>query len=108
MRRLRYLFLFVFGLSVVISAQKPAAGARFVVDPSWPKEMPKNWIFGSITGVFVDAKDHIWVTHLPETLTEEELGQEQKPPIATCCKTAPTVIEFDAQGNVVQAWGAPP
>ena len=49
------------------------AGPRFQVDPSWPQEMPNNWILGAITGVFVDAKDHVWVTHLPETLTEEEL-----------------------------------
>jgi hypothetical protein len=27
---------------------------------------------GAVTGVFVDAKQHVWVTHLPETLTEEE------------------------------------
>ena len=44
----------------------------FKVDPSWPLEMPNKWILGSVTGVFVDAKHHVWVTHLPETLTEEE------------------------------------
>jgi DNA-binding beta-propeller fold protein YncE len=69
--------------------------------------MPNNWILGAVTGVFVDAKDHIWVTHLPETLTDEELSAVQKPPIGTCCAPAPTVIEFDAAGNVVQGWGEP-
>ena len=38
---------------------------RFEVDPSWPKEMPNKWIMGSVTSVFVDASDHVWVTHQP-------------------------------------------
>ena len=91
-----------------VAAQKPPAAGpapRFQVDPSWPKELPNNWILGSVTGVYVDAKDHIWVTHLPETLTEEETAAVQKPPIATCCAPAPVVIEFDQQGTVVQGWG---
>ena len=69
---------------------KPAAGVpAFRVDPSWPQEMPKQWIMGAVTGVFVDAKGHVWVTHLPETLTEEELYAEQKPPMGTCCSVPP-------------------
>jgi DNA-binding beta-propeller fold protein YncE len=79
----------------------------FRVEPAWPKEMPNQWIFGAITGVFVDARDHVWVTHLPETLTEEELGLVQKPPFGTCCAPAPSVVEFDAAGAVVQGWGTP-
>jgi len=105
MMRSRYMYLcaIVLGVGAVTSA----AGPTFTVDPSWPLEMPNNWILGAVTGVFVDAKDHIWVTHLPETLTEEETAAVQKPPIATCCAPAPAVIEFDAQGKVVQAWGEP-
>jgi DNA-binding beta-propeller fold protein YncE len=77
------------------------------VDPTWPRELPNNWILGAVTGVFVDARDHVWVTHLPETLTEEETSAVQKPPIATCCAPAPAVIELDAKGAVVQGWGDP-
>ncbi len=55
--------------------------------------------------MFVDAKEHVWITHLPETLTEEELYEEQTPPMGTCCKAAPTVIELDQTGKVVQGWG---
>ena len=77
----------------------------FTVDPSWPLEMPKQWILGAVTGVFVDATQHVWVTHLPETLTEEETAVTQKPPIGTCCVAAPPVLEFDAQGKLVQGWG---
>jgi sugar lactone lactonase YvrE len=110
---------------------KPAA-PTFKVDPTWPQEMPNHWIMGAVTGVFVDAKQHVWVTHLPETLTEEELYEEpwnvvtppapaggrggagaaapaaprEKPvQIGTCCKAAPPVLEFDQQGKLVQGWG---
>ena len=79
----------------------------FQVDPSWPREMPNSWILGAVTAVFVDAKDHVWVTHLPETLTPEETALVQDPPIGTCCAPAPVVIEFDPEGNVVQGWGDP-
>jgi sugar lactone lactonase YvrE len=100
--------------SLTAFAQK---APTFKVDPSWPQEMPNHWIMGAVTGVFVDAKQHIWVTHLPETLTEEELYEEPwnvagldpakpKPTqIATCCKAAPPVLEFDQQGKLVQGWG---
>jgi DNA-binding beta-propeller fold protein YncE len=83
------------------------ATPTFQVDPTWPKEMPNQWIMGSVTAVFVDAQDHVWVTHLPETLTPEETSAVQDPPIGTCCVPAPVVIEFDPDGNVVQGWGDP-
>ncbi len=85
----------------------PAVVPTFEVDPAWPNEMPDLWIMGSVTGVFVDAQDHVWVTHLPETLTPEETSAVQDPPIGTCCAPAPVVIEFDSDGNVVQGWGDP-
>ncbi len=91
----------------------PAAGAtgaagaapHFQVDPSWPLELPNNGILGAVTGVFVDSQDHVWVTHLPETLTEEETSAILTPPIGTCCAPAPTVLEFDQDGKLVQGWG---
>jgi DNA-binding beta-propeller fold protein YncE len=101
------------------------AAPTFKVDPTWPQEMPNHWIMGAVTGVFVDAKQHVWVTHLPETLTEEELYEEpwnvvtppargsapaaapkEKPvKIGTCCKAAPPVLEFDHDGKLIQGWG---
>jgi len=111
----KYLALFVSALLLIAIAgarpeaeqAKPAAAAApvFKVDPSWPQDMPNHWIMGAVTGVFVDARNHVWVTHLPETLTEEELYEEQKPPMGTCCKPAPPVLEFDPQGKLVQGWG---
>ncbi len=79
----------------------------FRVDPTWPPELPNDWILGSITSVFVDRNDHVWITHLPETLTPEEAAAVQDPPIATCCVPAPTVFELDPTGELVQAWEDP-
>ena len=100
------------GSDAADAGDAPAAAATggvptFQVDPSWPREMPNKWIMGAVTAVFVDSQDHVWVTHLVETLTPEETSVVQDPPIGTCCVPAPTVIEFDAQGDVVQAWGDP-
>ena len=70
---------------VVDARQKPAAAGNpptFTVDATWPQEFPNHWIMGSVTGVYVDSRDHVWITHLPETLTEEELYEEQQPPPA--------------------------
>ena len=78
---------------------------HFQVDPLWPQELPNDWILGSVTGVFVDNRDHVWITHLPETLTPEETGAVQEPPIGMCCAPAPVVLELDPEGRLVGAWG---
>ena len=103
-----FLVVLAAGARPVAEQAKPAGVPVFKVDPAWPLEMPNHWIMGAVTGVFVDAKNHVWVTHLPETLTEEELYEEQKPPMGTCCKPAPPVLEFDQQGKLVQGWGQGP
>ena len=71
----------------------------FQPDPSWPKPLPHNWILGQVASVTVDSRDHVWILHRPNTVPPGEItGQKQ---------VAPPVVEFDAQGNVVQAWGGP-
>jgi hypothetical protein len=78
---------------------------KFEPDPYWPKVLPNNWIFGQVSGLYVDAHDHIWVIHRPGTLDEyDKYGESKK---ADCCIAAPPVLEFDMAGNVVQAWGGP-
>ncbi|MCK5652270.1 MAG: hypothetical protein KAJ42_12875, partial [Gemmatimonadetes bacterium] len=84
-----------------------AGAPTFQVDPFWPKPLPNNWILGQVAGVAVDSRDHVWIVHRPGSLTPEEAGAVQVPPISECCVPAPSVIEFDAEGNVVQAWGGP-
>ena len=125
------LFLLTAARPMAEQAKPAAAAPTFKVDPTWPQDMPNHWIMGAVTGVFVDTKQHIWVAHLPEVLTEEELYEEpwnvvtpppapaggrggaaapaapkEKPvQIGTCCRAAPPILEFDQQGKLVQGWG---
>ena len=79
---------------------------RFEVDPLWPKPLPNHWLLGSTIGVWVDERDHVWIIHRSSaTLDENEKGVELK--TAECCAGAPPVLEFDAEGNLVQSWGGP-
>ena len=89
--------------SVAHAAEPP----RFAVDANWPKPLPNNWILGQVAGVAVDAQDHVWVLHRPTSLTPDERGAALTPPRSKCCKPAPPVLEFDAAGNLLQAWGGP-
>jgi DNA-binding beta-propeller fold protein YncE len=94
------------------AAQNPAAGVpRFEVDPYWPKmdgNWKRDWILGSIGGVTVDpTNDHVWVVQRPSTLDKSENFAGQNPPVADCCAPAPPVLEFDPEGNLVQARGGP-
>jgi hypothetical protein len=101
------------GLGVAVigtaTAQRRADGLtpRFAVDPAWPKPLPHNWRMGQAPGVAVDRRDHIWVIQRPRTLTTDERGAALNPPRSLCCAPAPPVLEFDAQGNLLQAWGGP-
>jgi DNA-binding beta-propeller fold protein YncE len=66
------------------------AAPRFEVDPTWPKLLPGRWLMGQAAGVAVDRHDHIWVIQRPERGAP-----------------APPVMEFDAEGTLIQAWGGP-
>ena len=77
---------------------------RFQVDPTWPKQLPNNWILGQIGGIAVDSHDHIWVYQRPRTLTDDERGAALNPPVSKCCLPAPPIMEFDQDGNLLQAW----
>lgn len=38
----------------------------FVFDPTWPRmPRPNNWTLGNVSGVSVDARDHIWILQRP-------------------------------------------
>ena len=81
--------------------------SAFQFDATWPKPLPDNWTLGNVVGVAVDARDHIWVVHRPGSLTPQERGADETPPLAECCRPAPPVIEFNQNGDIVQAWGGP-
>ena len=80
------------------------------VDPLWPKPLPNHWLFGSITGVAVDAQNHIWVVHrgADSLNARTEMSAATNPPTADeCCHPAPAVLEFDEAGALVSHWGGP-
>ena len=75
---------------------------RFEVDPFWARELPNDWILGQVSGVAVDAQDHVWIVHRPRTLDARQRGEE-----GMCCVPAPPVIEFAPDGTVLRSWGGP-
>ena len=80
---------------------------KFEVDPTFPKPLPNGWLIGMTIGIAVDAQDHIWIVHRPDTLSALEAAADENPPTAKCCKRAPPVLEFDQQGNLLRSWGGP-
>jgi hypothetical protein len=84
-------------------AQSPA----FKIDPFWPKPLPNNWILGQVGGMSVDAQDNIWVFQRPRSLTDDEKGAALDPPHSKCCVPAPSVLVFNAAGDLVKSWGGP-
>jgi DNA-binding beta-propeller fold protein YncE len=88
--------------------------------------LPHNWIIGDIGGLYVDQHDNIWVYHRPRALDSTDAGalgeagkDEKGNPISAlghnrrygqlsgCCVPAPSVLQFDKAGNLLQAWGGP-
>ena len=97
-------------------SQVPEGVAQFAVDPFWPKPLPNNWIIGQVAGTAVDNDDLIWLIHRPWTVQNTNAGSTPRqttrditwghdPLQSLCCTTAPPVLAFDQEGNVVHAWG---
>ncbi len=100
----------------------------FVVDPGWPKPLPNNWRISQIGGISVDTQDNIWVYHRPRALDPSAAAalprvgtRADGTPISAlghprpyadqtsgCCVPAPSVLKFDPEGNLLDAWGGPP
>ena len=70
---------------------------KYVVATSWPRPLPDKWVTGSVGGVCADAQDHVFIVNR-RNLTDNELDAGYQ---------APSVIEFDPEGNVVNSWGDP-
>lgn len=108
------------------SPASKGSAPSFVLDPAWPKPLPHHWMIGDVGGIFVDRHDHIWVYHRPRSLSSTDsgvLGEAGKDAkgraisalgfprpygqLAGCCTPAPSVLEFDKAGDLLQAWGGP-
>ncbi len=85
------------------------------VDPNWPKPLPHGWVTGQVGGTCIDSNDHVFiVTRGFQTggLTSPEGVGGANPSTGALggdfkSRPSPPVIEFDAAGNMVNAWGDP-
>src|SRR6476659_5787749 len=96
----------------------------FIADAGWPQKLPNHWIIGQVGGLYVAPDDHVWIYQRPRTLTNDEAAlseathkdKDGKPVdvlgfprpygvLGDCCVPAPSVMEFDANGKLLQAWG---
>lgn len=86
-----------------------AAGSvpHFEVDPLFFQNLPNRWTTGMVGGIAVDDQDHVWVLHRPASISDGERSAAMNPPQALCCIPAPPVLEFDANGRLLNAWGGP-
>jgi DNA-binding beta-propeller fold protein YncE len=113
-------------LAEEIPANQKGTAPQFVLDPAWPKPLPHHWMMGDVGGIAVDKHDHVWVIHRPRMLSSSDSGMQgvagtdaKGNPISAlgfrrpfgqlngCCMPAPSVLEFDQEGNLLQAWGGP-
>src|ERR1700675_4595841 len=85
----------VAALGIVCRAQAQASGTKFVVDPNWPKPLPRKWVIGQVSGVCVDAQDHVFIVNRND-ITDKE---------AEVSRQAPPFIELDTDGKVVNGFG---
>ena len=73
------------------ASQGGAADApSFEVDPFWPRPLPNHWILGSVIGIGIDARDHVFIVHRQASLNARtEVGAAATPPTGECCLPAP-------------------
>ena len=83
------------GLAAPAAAQTQIP--RFEVDPSWPK-LPSKWVWGQVSSVSIDTQGHAWILQRPTSVRKDQRDKGM---------AAPPVLEFDENGNFLQAWGGP-
>jgi hypothetical protein len=81
--------------ALVPSAVLAQDAPKFAIDATWPKDLPKDWITGQLGGVCMGAQDHVYVVNR-RNITDEEKETSI---------SAPSIIKFDTEGNVVGSWG---
>src|ERR1700704_6285299 len=77
---------------------------KYEVDSLWGK-LPDNWVVGPLGGVCVDARDHVFVLHRQEGVTDAMLSARDRFTGGGTRLKAPPVMEFDPQGQLVNSWG---
>ena len=91
---LAFVLLAAPGATRWLAAQaRQTAVPRFEVASGWPT-LPSKWTLGPVSSLAVDSRDHVWILHRPRELAPAERE-----------RAAPPVVEFDASGKFIQAWG---
>lgn len=85
----------------ILLGQAPAVSKHFQADPFWPQPLPNDWVTGNVGGTCVDSRDHVFITN--RTADEDNLTRKEQ----EIALASPPVIEFDAEGKVVNSWGDP-
>ena len=85
---------------------------QFRVDPDWPKPFAEDngvqLILGQVAGIAVGRNGHVWLIHRPSSLLADEWDSKASQPVThRCCRSLPPVVELDADGRLVRAWGGP-
>jgi DNA-binding beta-propeller fold protein YncE len=79
------------------SPRAQGAAPKYEIDAAWPKSLPEKWVIGGLGGTCVDAQDHVFILNRQDVLPGE----------LNAGTLAPSIIEFDPAGNMVNAWGDP-
>src|SRR4029079_12529837 len=100
-------------------AKSSKKAPQYKVDPFWPKPLPidketnpaaatngyrttgpgasKPWVTGEVAGHGIDSRDHVFI------VTRGPQGNLVSPE-TVIAHPSPSVVEFDRDGNVVNAW----
>jgi hypothetical protein len=89
----------VMALALALGTFSPARAQmlKYEIDPTWPKPLPDTWVAGRLGGICVDSNDHIFAVNRKDLQPKEAL-------VGT---SAPSVMEFDYDGNLVNSFGDP-
>jgi len=89
------IFLVFGAVATLRSLVAQPAVPHFAFDPAFP-QLPAGKTFGDVSSVAVDKQDHVWVIHRPRTVAADQRAN-----------VLPPVVEFDAAGKFLRAWGGP-
>ena len=74
-------------------AAEQTFSSQYELDPDWPR-LPAQWKLGDASSFAVDGEDNVWLLHRPRTLSDQDFSS-----------AAPPIVVFDADGEVIDAWG---
>lgn len=83
------------GSATAAPAQAAVKPPQFKYDATWPRPLPEGWVLGAVGSVCVDARDHVFV------MTRGTPAPKER----NLATPAPAVMEFDAEGTLVNSWG---